>query len=292
MQAFFTGRSATGQAAAEPSASAHVVQEPAAALQASLSPTETPGAATEQADMAATVARESQEFMRRVDIAAPPVADERVTAADASKPSERLEDALVRIVSEKTGYPPEMLDLDLDMEADLGIDSIKRIEVLGALQQMGDELALSGTIDMEEVARLKTLRQIGEYLHSTAAAVVAPAAVGTARCEHPGLCRTDRTHHTGARGRGDTRCHPRRRLVSLRPLLRSAGIGVGRSARPAARGPADRQPGDDGRGRVAACARSARGRREVDAREQVDRGASRGRSGGAFDCRYACGRRG
>ena len=181
MQAFFTGRLATGQAAAEPSASAHVVQEPAAALQASLSPTETPGAATEQADMAATVARESQEFMRRVDIAAPPVADERVTAADASKPSERLEDALVRIVSEKTGYPPEMLDLDLDMEADLGIDSIKRIEVLGALQQMGDELALSGTIDMEEVARLKTLRQIAEFLRKhSGASVAATAAFQTA----------------------------------------------------------------------------------------------------------------
>ncbi|MDQ4072516.1 MAG: acyltransferase domain-containing protein, partial [Actinomycetota bacterium] len=39
---------------------------------------------------------------------------------------------LVEIVAERTGYPPEMLDPNLDMTADLGIDSIKRVEVLGA----------------------------------------------------------------------------------------------------------------------------------------------------------------
>jgi len=42
---------------------------------------------------------------------------------------------LVRLVAERTGYPPEMLGLDVDLEADLGIDSIKRIEILGAAQQ-------------------------------------------------------------------------------------------------------------------------------------------------------------
>jgi hypothetical protein len=42
--------------------------------------------------------------------------------------------ALLAIVSEKTGYPVETLELDMDMEADLGIDSIKRVEILGALQ--------------------------------------------------------------------------------------------------------------------------------------------------------------
>ena len=38
-------------------------------------------------------------------------------------------------VAEKTGYPVEMLELDMDMEADLGIDSIKRcrLPVAGTL---------------------------------------------------------------------------------------------------------------------------------------------------------------
>src|SRR3546814_15531323 len=44
--------------------------------------------------------------------------------------------ALIGIVAERTGYPPEMLAMDADLEADLGIDSIKRVEILGALQKL------------------------------------------------------------------------------------------------------------------------------------------------------------
>ena len=42
---------------------------------------------------------------------------------------------MLAIVSEKTGYPVEMLELSMDMESDLGIDSIKRVEILGAMQE-------------------------------------------------------------------------------------------------------------------------------------------------------------
>ena len=38
---------------------------------------------------------------------------------------------LLETVRDRTGYPIETLGLDLDMEADLGIDSIKRVEILG-----------------------------------------------------------------------------------------------------------------------------------------------------------------
>jgi malonyl CoA-acyl carrier protein transacylase len=38
-------------------------------------------------------------------------------------------------VSEKTGYPVEMLDPDLDMEADLGIDTVKQAELFAALRE-------------------------------------------------------------------------------------------------------------------------------------------------------------
>ena len=89
-------------------------------------------------------------------------------------------DALVAIVSERTGYPKEMLDPDLDMEADLGIDSIKRIEILG---QMRDRLGLSAMSEaarsdaLEELAKVKTLRKIAAWLDGRTAAVGAlPAA--------------------------------------------------------------------------------------------------------------------
>ncbi|MEK6675815.1 MAG: SDR family NAD(P)-dependent oxidoreductase [Planctomycetota bacterium] len=55
-----------------------------------------------------------------------------VSAVDSA---ESLSDKLVQIVSARTGYPPDMLNLDANMEADLGIDSIKRVEIIGAFRR-------------------------------------------------------------------------------------------------------------------------------------------------------------
>ena len=40
----------------------------------------------------------------------------------------------MRIVAEMTGYPPELLDVDLDLEADLGVDTVKQAEVFAAVR--------------------------------------------------------------------------------------------------------------------------------------------------------------
>jgi acyl transferase domain-containing protein/NAD(P)H-dependent flavin oxidoreductase YrpB (nitropropane dioxygenase family)/NAD(P)-dependent dehydrogenase (short-subunit alcohol dehydrogenase family) len=40
---------------------------------------------------------------------------------------------LLRLVSDRTGYPLEILRTDQDLEAELGVDSIKRIEIIGRL---------------------------------------------------------------------------------------------------------------------------------------------------------------
>ncbi len=42
---------------------------------------------------------------------------------------EELTKEIVDIVAQKTGYPQDMLELDLDMEADLGIDTVKQAEL-------------------------------------------------------------------------------------------------------------------------------------------------------------------
>jgi NAD(P)-dependent dehydrogenase (short-subunit alcohol dehydrogenase family)/acyl carrier protein len=74
---------------------------------------------------------------------------------------EQISSRLLAIVSERTGYPSEMLDLDLDLEADLGIDSIKRVEILGNFQQSVEEGgAANGNGLMEKLAGAKTLRGI------------------------------------------------------------------------------------------------------------------------------------
>src|SRR6185437_10777523 len=46
-----------------------------------------------------------------------------------------IHSVLIGVVSDKTGYPSEMLDTGMQLDADLGIDSIKRVEILSALQE-------------------------------------------------------------------------------------------------------------------------------------------------------------
>ena len=71
--------------------------------------------------------------------------------------------ALLSIIGEKTGYPPEMLDLNMDMEADLGIDSIKRVEIMWSLQEQLPHLPqVSGS----EMSELRTLKEIADHLSS------------------------------------------------------------------------------------------------------------------------------
>jgi acyl transferase domain-containing protein/NAD(P)-dependent dehydrogenase (short-subunit alcohol dehydrogenase family) len=72
------------------------------------------------------------------------------------------EERLLSVVAEKTGYPREMLNLDMDLEADLGIDSIKRVEILAALED-------GGKIGSDQVGSLRTLRQVLDSLGKTSA---------------------------------------------------------------------------------------------------------------------------
>ena len=89
---------------------------------------------------------------------APPAADSAVAAG-----VEALTQALLAIVSEKTGYPADMLDLSMDMEADLGIDFIKRVEILGALQERHPGLP---KVEPQALAELRTLSQIVGHLQA------------------------------------------------------------------------------------------------------------------------------
>ena len=72
-----------------------------------------------------------------------------------------LENILLTVISEKTGYPTEMLELGMDMEADLGIDSIKRVEIFGSMTESYPEV--SG-INPNELTELRTLGQIVDYI--------------------------------------------------------------------------------------------------------------------------------
>lgn len=75
--------------------------------------------------------------------------------------------ALLAIVSDRTGYPADMLDLDLDLEADLSIDSIKRIEIIGELSKafsIRERLGSTADKALERLATRKTLRTVLDEL--------------------------------------------------------------------------------------------------------------------------------
>jgi acyl transferase domain-containing protein/NAD(P)-dependent dehydrogenase (short-subunit alcohol dehydrogenase family) len=90
-----------------------------------------------------------------------------------------LPEALLAVVSELTGYPVEMLGLEMDIEADLGIDSIKRVEILSTLEEKMPGLP---AVAPEDMGRLKTLGQIIGHLSgpSNSAAVDPPPTLNTA----------------------------------------------------------------------------------------------------------------
>jgi len=83
--------------------------------------------------------------------------------------------ALLAVVSEKTGYPAEMLDLDMGLDADLGIDSIKRVEILSALQE---RLPGAPAIGPEHLGTLATLGEIARHLGAEAPSAATTAAGG------------------------------------------------------------------------------------------------------------------
>ncbi|WHM35570.1 type I polyketide synthase [Streptomyces sp. BPTC-684] len=83
-----------------------------------------------------------------------------------------IEQAVLTVISERTGYPADMIEPDLDLEADLSIDSIKRTEIVGELAR---HLAGTRTFDdaeMEELSRARTVAAITEWItgHETPAA--------------------------------------------------------------------------------------------------------------------------
>ncbi|MEV4052974.1 SDR family NAD(P)-dependent oxidoreductase [Amycolatopsis sp. NPDC049688] len=73
-------------------------------------------------------------------------------------PATSVLDTVVAVIGERTGYPVEMIEPDLDLEADLSIDSIKRAEIAGELT------VRLGTGDVEELAKARTAAGIAELL--------------------------------------------------------------------------------------------------------------------------------
>jgi acyl transferase domain-containing protein/acyl carrier protein/NAD(P)-dependent dehydrogenase (short-subunit alcohol dehydrogenase family) len=75
-------------------------------------------------------------YDRRPDLAATPAAEpaSAPAPAPATQPADEIQEKVLEIVAEKTGYPKDMLDLDLDLEADLGVDTVKQAEMFASVR--------------------------------------------------------------------------------------------------------------------------------------------------------------
>ncbi|MFB7663656.1 SDR family NAD(P)-dependent oxidoreductase [Kitasatospora sp. NPDC056138] len=149
-----------------------------------------------------------------------------VRAAEGDGPVDVMA-AVVTVISERTGYPADMIEPDLDLEADLSIDSIKRTEIIGRLARLlagaGGDLAALTDDEIEELSRARTAAAITEWL--TARLDGPPAAADGAG--RPGAADAEPT--------GSTPAVPGREPVRLRftttPLPepgRAAGTLAGR----------------------------------------------------------------
>jgi len=110
-------------------------------------------------------------------LAAAPVPAPAPAAASSQSPV----DLVQAIVSEKTGYPVDMLDPDMDLEGELGVDSIKQVEILSTLRERLPHLP---EIDPEHLVELRTINAIATMISgstpATASAAPAPAPVAAA----------------------------------------------------------------------------------------------------------------
>ena len=100
---------------------------------------------------------------------APPV----VAAAVPVAAGDEVLDAVTSVVAEMTGYPSELLDPDLDLEADLGVDTVKQAEVFAAVRERYE-------VERDDSLQLRdfpTLRHVADWVRAkTGLPAAAPAA--------------------------------------------------------------------------------------------------------------------
>ncbi len=83
---------------------------------------------------------------------------------------------LLSVVADKTGYPVDMLNGAMDLETDLGIDSIKKVEIFAAVRERAENLPAT---DSPQMAQLFEARTLDEVIRRATNASSAPAVAET-----------------------------------------------------------------------------------------------------------------
>jgi len=73
--------------------------------------------------------------------------------------AEHATKVVLDVLAAKTGYEPEMIEMDMNLETELGVDSIKRVEILSEVQK---EL----NVEAQNVAALSRTQTVGEVVEA------------------------------------------------------------------------------------------------------------------------------
>merc|ERR1719287_89710 len=85
-------------------------------------------------------------------VAAPAVPAAAVSAEEATR-------VVLAVLAAKTGYEPDMIEMDMALETELGVDSIKRVEILSDVQKELD-------VEAQDVAALARTQTVGEVVEA------------------------------------------------------------------------------------------------------------------------------
>jgi acyl carrier protein/NAD(P)-dependent dehydrogenase (short-subunit alcohol dehydrogenase family) len=92
---------------------------------------------------------------------AKPEQETQQTKPETTTGDDAVQATVLRMIAEQTGYPEEMIELDLDLEADLGIDTVKQAELFAEVRgEYGIERD-----DNLELADFPTLKHIIQFVY-------------------------------------------------------------------------------------------------------------------------------
>ncbi|GHT78418.1 hypothetical protein FACS1894104_1570 [Actinomycetota bacterium] len=153
---------------------------------------------------------------------------------------EQITDLILSIVSEKTGYPIDMLELDMELEADLSIDSIKKMEIIGGLRESVAFPENEEDMDafFERMISVKTFRDLVEWIEEIGRAAAeggsvaqqegfagAQAVVGTGVSDGSSASGTDATLGGGSAADAEDAADAEERIVRMVLAEHLASIG-------------------------------------------------------------------
>ncbi len=142
--------------------------------------------------------RENSGTTEQVGLESPPETAEVEEDSEQKADEESVFSFLVAKISEKTGYPEDMLDLDLDLEADLGVDTVKQAELLAGIREHFDIPRRDDLV----LADYNTLRKVAAFVleNSQPGGLAEAQKPAEPVVEEPSPLEYDGTSHAPVRG--------------------------------------------------------------------------------------------